>query len=151
MSETLVVGAAAPDFTAPTDDGELTLSSLRGKKVVLYFYPKDATPGCTIEAKGFRDLHDAFAAKGVVILGVSKDTAKAHARFKTKECLPFTLVSDTTGICEAYGAWREKTLYGRNYMGIARITFLIDEAGTIARIFDPVKAATHPQEVLAAC
>lgn len=151
MSEALTPGALAPDFTAPTDEGELTLSSLRGRKVVLYFYPKDSTPGCTTEARGFRDLHDAFAAKGVVILGVSKDTSRAHAKFKAKECLPFTLVSDNTGLCEAYGAWREKTLYGRQYMGIARISFLLDEAGRIVRIFDPVKAATHPQEVLDAC
>lgn len=144
------VGQPAPDFTAPTDAGPLTLSSLRGKKVVLYFYPKDATPGCTTEARGFRDLHDAIAAKNTVVLGVSKDTVKKHASWKAKECLPFTLVTDEGGLCEAYGVWREKTLYGRNYMGIARVTFLIDEQGTVARIWDPVKVNGHADEVLAA-
>lgn len=143
-------GTPAPDFTAPTDDGPVTLSSLRGQKVVLYFYPKDATPGCTIEARGFRDLHDAIAARNAVVLGVSKDTVKKHQSFRAKECLPFRLVSDEGGICEAYGAWREKTLYGRKYLGIARITVLIDENGVVQQVFDPVKAATHAAEVLAA-
>lgn len=146
----LAVGQPAPDFTAPTDAGPLTLSSLRGKKVVLYFYPKDATPGCTIEARGFRDLHDAIAAKNTVVLGVSKDTVKKHSSWKAKECLPFTLVSDEGGLCEAFGVWREKTLYGRNYMGIARVTFLLDEEGRVARIWDPVKVNGHADEVLAA-
>lgn len=145
-----MIGQPAPDFTAPTDAGPLTLSALRGKKVVLYFYPKDATPGCTIEARGFRDLHDKFVEKGAVVLGVSKDTVKKHQSFKAKECLPFPLVSDEGGICEAYGAWREKTLYGRQYMGIARITVLIDENGIVTRVFDPVKANGHADEVLAA-
>ena len=146
----LAVGQPAPDFTAPTDAGPLTLSSLRGKKVVLYFYPKDATPGCTIEARGFRDLHDAIAAKNTVVLGVSKDTVKKHSSWKAKECLPFTLVTDEGGLCEAFGVWREKTLYGRNYMGIARVTFLLDEEGRVARIWDPVKVNGHADEVLAA-
>ncbi|MES2641793.1 MAG: thioredoxin-dependent thiol peroxidase [Myxococcota bacterium] len=145
-----MIGQPAPLFTAPTDAGTLSLASLRGQKVVLYFYPKDATPGCTIEAQGFRDLHGAFAAKGVTILGVSKDTAKKHASFKAKQCLPFTLVTDEGGLCEAYGVWREKTLYGRKYMGIARVTFLIDENGVVERVWDPVKVAGHAQEVLAA-
>lgn len=143
-------GAPAPDFFAPTDSGPLRLSELRGKKVVLYFYPKDATPGCTLEARGFRDAHEAFSARGVVVLGVSKDPVKKHQSFKAKECLPFTLVTDDQGICEAYGAWREKTLYGRVYMGIARVTVLIDESGMVARVWDPVKAAGHAAEVLAA-
>ena len=143
-------GAPAPDFTAPTDAGTLTLSSLRGKKVVLYFYPKDATPGCTVEARGFRDLAAAFAGKNTVVLGVSKDPPKKHASFKAKECLPFTLVSDEGGICEAYAAWREKKLYGRAYMGIARITYLIDEDGRVVRSWDPVKPEGHAAEVLAA-
>ena len=143
-----MIGQKAPLFTAPTDDGTLSLETLRGGKVVLYFYPKDSTPGCTIEAKGFRDLHDAFAAKGVTILGMSKDPPKKHKSFKAKECLPFTLVSDEGGLCEAYGVWREKTLYGRKYMGIARVTFLVDEAGIVSRVWDPVKAAGHAQEVL---
>jgi peroxiredoxin len=143
-----MIDQPAPAFTAPTDDGTLSLASLRGKKVVLYFYPKDSTPGCTIEAQGFRDLHDAFVAKNVTILGISKDPPKKHKSFKAKECLPFTLVSDESGLCEAYGAWREKTLYGKKYMGIARITFLIDEAGVVRKIWDPVKAAGHAREVL---
>ncbi len=145
-----MIGQPAPLFTAPTDNGTVSLESLRGKRVVLYFYPKDATPGCTIEAKGFRDLHDAFAAANTVILGVSKDTVKKHQSFKAKECLPFTLVTDEGGLCEAYGAWREKSLYGKKYLGIARITFLIDEAGVVRQVWDPVKAAGHAQEVLAA-
>lgn len=146
----LAVGSPAPDFTAPTDEGIVTLSSLRGKRVVLYFYPKDATPGCTIEARGFRDLHEAFAARDTVVLGVSKDPVKKHKSFRAKECLPFPLVTDEGGLCEAYGAWREKKLYGRAYMGIARITVLIDADGTVARIWDPVKAEGHAAEVLAA-
>jgi peroxiredoxin len=143
-----MIGQPAPLFTAPTDAGTLALENLRGRKVVLYFYPKDSTPGCTIEAKGFRDLHDAYAAANVVVLGVSKDTPKKHASFKAKECLPFTLVSDEGGLCEAYGAWREKTLYGRKYMGIARITFLLDEQGVVRKVWDPVKIAGHAQDVL---
>lgn len=146
----IAVGSPAPDFTAPTDQGPLTLSSLRGRRVVLYFYPKDATPGCTVEAQGFRDLHDAFTARNTVVIGVSKDTVKKHQSFKAAQCLPFPLVSDDAGICEAYGAWREKTLYGRTYMGIARVTVLVDEEGVVRRVWDPVKAAGHAQEVLAA-
>lgn len=146
---TPAVGAPAPDFTAPTDTGTFTLSAHRGRKVVLYFYPKDSTPGCTIEAHGFRDLQGKFAEKGVTIIGISKDSVKSHQRFKTKECLPFELVSDDGAICEAYGAWRLKKLYGREYMGIARITILVDEAGKIARVWDPVKANGHAGEVLA--
>ena len=146
----MVPGSLAPDFTAPTDAGTLTLSALRGQKVVLYFYPKDATPGCTVEARGFRELAGAFAEKNTVVLGVSKDTPKKHASFKAKEGLSFTLVSDEGGICESFGAWREKKLYGRTYMGIARITFLIDEEGRVARVWDPVKPEGHAAEVLAA-
>lgn len=146
----ILPGQPAPDFTAATDEGTITLSALRGKKVILYFYPKDSTPGCTVEAKGFRDLHDAIVAKNAVVLGVSKDSVKKHQGFKKKECLPFLLVADEAGICEAYGAWREKSMYGRSYMGIARITFLIDEAGVVQHVWDPVKAATHAAEVLAA-
>lgn len=144
----MMIGEPAPDFTAPTDGAQLTLSSLRGKRVVLYFYPKDSTPGCTIEAQGFRDLHDAFVAKNAVILGVSKDSQKRHQSFKAKECLPFSLVTDEGGICEAYGAWREKVNYGKTYMGIARITVLIDENGVVSKVWDPVKAAGHAKQVL---
>ncbi|MEN9785608.1 MAG: hypothetical protein RLZZ299_872 [Pseudomonadota bacterium] len=146
----LAVGSPAPDFTAPTDEGTVTLSQLRGKRVVLYFYPKDATPGCTVEAHGFRDLHAAFAARDTVVLGVSKDPVKKHRSFRAKECLPFPLVSDEGGLCEAYGAWREKKLYGRAYMGIARITVLIDADGNVARVWDPVKPEGHAADVLAA-
>lgn len=146
----LKIGDPAPLFTAPTDAGDLSLASLRGRKVILYFYPKDSTPGCTTEAKGFRDLHESIAAKGAVVLGVSKDTVKKHQSFKTKECLPFTLVSDTGTICEDYAVWREKSLYGRKYMGIARVTFLIGEDGNILQIWDPVKADGHAAQVLAA-
>ena len=146
----LTVGAPAPDFTAPTDDGTFTLSALRDKRVVLYFYPKDATPGCTTEAQGFRDLHEAFAARNTVVVGVSKDSVKKHQSFKAKQCLPFPLVVDEGGLCEAYGVWREKSLYGRHYMGIARVTLLVDEAGIVRRIWDPVKVNGHAAEVLAA-
>ena len=146
----IAAGTPAPDFTAATDDGPVTLSALRGKKVVLYFYPKDSTPGCTMEAHSFRDAHEALEAQGVIVLGVSKDTAKKHKSFRAKECLPFRLVSDEAGICESFGVWREKVLYGRKFMGIARVTFLIDEKGVVQRIWDPVKAAGHAQEVLAA-
>lgn len=144
-----IAGQPAPDFTAPTDSGTVTLSELRGHKVVVYFYPKDATPGCTIEAQGFRDLWPEFERRGVVVLGVSKDTAKKHASWKAKECLPFTLVSDTGGLCEAWGVWREKKLYGNVSMGIVRTTFLLDEAGVVRKVWDPVKAAGHAADVLA--
>lgn len=156
MSETAVldpaalVGRPAPDFAAPTDAGTVRLSELRGRKVVLYFYPKDATPGCTVEAQGFRDLHDEFAKRGVVVLGVSKDSPKKHQSFKAKEGLPFALVSDEGGLCETYGAWREKKNYGKTYMGIARVTFLVDEAGVVRKVWDPVKAAGHARQVLEA-
>jgi peroxiredoxin len=143
-------GTPAPDFTAPTDEGTLTLSSLRGRWVVLYFYPKDATPGCTREAQQFRDLHEAFAGKNAVVLGVSKDPVKKHKSFKAKECLPFPLVTDEGGLCEAWGTWREKKLYGRTYMGIARATFLIDPTGNVARVWDPVTVEGHAAEVLSA-
>ncbi len=146
----IATGSHAPDFTAPTADGSVTLSELRGKHVVLYFYPKDATPGCTVEAQGFRDLHDAFVAKGAVVLGVSKDSVKKHKGFKAKQCLPFALVADETDLCERYGVWREKKLYGRAYMGIARVTFLIGPEGTVLRVWDPAKPEGHAAEVLAA-
>ncbi len=145
-----MIGATAPDFTAPTDEGTVTLSSLRGRNVVLYFYPKDATPGCTLEARSFRDNHDAFTARNTVVLGVSRDPVKKHRSFRAKECLPFPLVTDEGGLCEAYGAWREKKLYGKAYMGIARITFLIDAQGVVRKIWDPVKPENHAAEVLAA-
>ncbi|HMB75008.1 MAG TPA: thioredoxin-dependent thiol peroxidase [Kiloniellaceae bacterium] len=152
MTETIDVGAKAPDFTAATDGGgALSLSSLRGKKVVLYFYPKDSTPGCTKEACGFRDALPDFSEIDAVILGVSKDSVARHDNFKAKYELPFTLVSDEDGaICAAYGTWIEKSLYGRKYMGIDRATFLIDEKGVLRGVWRKVKVKGHVEQVLEA-
>jgi thioredoxin-dependent peroxiredoxin len=143
-------GDAAPDFTAPTDGGgEVSLAALRGKKVVLYFYPKDDTPGCTTEACDFRDRSAEFEAKGAVVLGVSPDSVKSHDKFKKKHSLPFPLVADEDhAIAEAYGAWQEKSMYGKKYMGIQRSTFLIDEQGRIAEVWDKVKVAGHADDLL---
>jgi peroxiredoxin Q/BCP len=145
-------GDVAPDFTAATNTGAtVTLKSLKGKPVVLYFYPKDDTPGCTKEACGFRDGYAAFKKKGAVILGVSTDPVKAHGKFVEKYQLPFTLVADEDRkIVEAYGVWGEKTFMGRKYMGTNRITFLIDADGKIKKIWPKVKPEEHAQEVLAA-
>lgn len=144
-------GSPAPDFTLPTDgDGTLTLSSLRGKPVVLFFYPKDDTPGCTVEAKDFARLHDDFTQAGAVVLGMSKCSVKKHDKFKEKHCLPFPLVSDDAQICEDYGVWVEKSMYGKKYMGINRATFLIDAQGNIARIWPKVKIEGHAEDVLEA-
>jgi len=142
----------APDFTAETDTGEpLTLSTLRGRPVVLYFYPKDDTSGCTTEACEFRDLFPRFATSDAVVLGVSPDSAASHVRFKAKYGLPFTLVADTEHqVAEAYGVWREKRMYGRAYMGVERTTFLIDREGRVARVFEKVKPAGHAEAVAAA-
>ncbi len=148
----LDVGDNAPDFTLPTDGGgELTLSSLRGKKVVLYFYPKDMTPGCTTEAEGFRDAIRDFAKADTEIVGVSKDSVKRHDNFIAKHDLPFRLVSDADGAaCEAFGVWVEKKNYGRTYMGIERSTFLIDEQGKIAEVWRKVRVKGHVDKVLEA-
>ncbi len=144
------IGATAPDFTAPTDGGgTVRLKGLRGKKVVLYFYPKDNTPGCTTESCDFRDAQAKFDAKDAVILGVSPDSVKSHDKFKQKFELPFTLISDEDHkIAEAYGVWQEKSMYGRKYMGIVRSTFVIDEKGKIAAIYDKVKVKGHVADVL---
>lgn len=146
----LKVGDPAPDFTAQTDAGDaLTLSALRGKPVVLYFYPKDNTPGCTREACDFRDQHAAFAKKKAVVLGVSPDSVKSHAGFKTKHELPFTLVADPDkAIANAYGVFAEKNMYGKKVMGIVRTTFLIDKQGKIAAIWPKVKVDGHVTAVL---
>jgi peroxiredoxin Q/BCP len=146
------IGDPAPDFTALTDAGEtIRLRDYRGKKVVLYFYPKDDTPGCTQEACDFRDLSAAFGKKGTVVLGVSPDSVASHAKFKAKHGLPFTLVSDADKkIVEAYGVWKEKSMYGRSYMGVERTTFLIDEKGRIERIWEKVKVKGHAAELLEA-
>jgi peroxiredoxin Q/BCP len=148
----LTPGELAPDFTLPTDTGDdLTLSSLRGRPVVLYFYPKDDTSGCTTQACEFRDLFPRFAQDKAVILGVSPDGVKSHQKFKIKYELPFTLIADTEKVaCQAYDVWKEKSMYGKKYMGVERTTFLIDANGRIARIFAKVKPAGHAAEVMEA-
>jgi len=145
-------GKKAPDFTAPTDGGgELKLSDLKGKTVILYFYPKDDTTGCTKEACGFRDSLPDFSKAKATVIGVSKDSVERHDKFKAKYDLPFTLVSDTDGkICEKYGTWSEKSLYGRKYMGIDRATFLIDKTGTVRSVWRKVKVPGHVEAVLEA-
>ena len=146
------VGDKAPDFDLPTDGGgRARLADYAGKTLVLYFYPKDDTPGCTTEAQAFEAARDAFAKAGADILGVSKDTPRKHDRFKEKHGLGFTLASDEGGeMLERYGVWIEKTLYGRQYMGIDRATFLIGPDGVIRRVWRKVKVAGHAAEVLAA-
>jgi thioredoxin-dependent peroxiredoxin len=145
-------GSPAPNFTAVAHDGStVRLASLKGRPVVLYFYPKDDTPGCTVEACGFRDAHAVFGRHKAVVLGVSPDSAKSHVKFRDKYGLPFTLLADEDhALAEKYGAWRAKSMYGKSFMGIARSTFLIDAAGRIAKSFTSVKPQGHEQEVLAA-
>lgn len=145
-------GSVAPDFTAVAHDGSVVrLAALKGRPVVLYFYPKDDTPGCTVEACGFRDAHARFARHKAVVLGVSPDSGKSHLKFREKYGLPFTLLVDEShAVAEKYGAWREKSMYGKKYMGVARSTFVIDAAGRIAKAFTSVKPQGHEQEVLAA-
>ncbi len=144
-------GKKAPDFSLAADNGEtVTLSELKGKKVVLYFYPKDDTPGCTKEACSFRDGFREIQKKGAVILGVSPDTVKSHEKFREKYNLNFSLLSDPEKeVLKAYGVWKEKALYGRKYMGVERTTFVIDEAGKIKKVFPKVKVDGHYEEVLA--
>ncbi len=146
----LTIGDKAPDFNLPTDgDGMLKLSSLKGKKVVLYFYPKDSTPGCTTEARDFRDRIKDFEKNSAVIVGASKDSVKRHDNFKAKQSIPFALVSDEEGtLCDAYGVWVQKKLYGCEYMGIERATFLIDAKGVIREIWHKVKVKGHADAVL---
>lgn len=146
------VGEPAPDFKLPVDDGStLSLGDFRGKKIVLYFYPKDDTPGCTREACSFRDNLARVSSKGAVVLGVSRDDAESHVKFKGKYQLNFPLLSDESGkVTESYGVWKKKNLYGREFMGIERTTFLIDERGKVARIWPKVKVDGHVDEVLAA-
>jgi peroxiredoxin Q/BCP len=147
----LAVGTQAPEFTTTDQDGKTrTLSDFKGKKVILYFYPKDNTPGCTKEACGFRDHFSEFRRLGVEILGVSVDPEKSHKSFVRKYELPFTLLADTDKrLVEAYGVWGEKKLYGKKYLGTHRVTYLIDEAGKIAAVFPTVKPDTHAEEILA--
>ena len=143
-------GDKAPDFTLPADNNnEISLSGLKGKKVVLYFYPKDDTPGCTTEACDFRDNLGKLEKQGVAVIGVSKDTVAKHDKFKAKHDLNFPLVSDEEGtLCEAYGVWVEKNMYGRKYMGIERATFLIDEKGKIEQVWRKVKVKGHVQAIM---
>ena len=145
-------GQTAPDFTLPRDGGgEIALSALRPKKVVLYFYPKDDTSGCTKEAQGFTEAKADFEAAGAVVVGLSKDSVKKHDKFVEKYDLDVILVSDEDGaICEKYGTWVEKSMYGRKYMGIERATFLIDGDGKVLREWRKVKVPGHVDEVLAA-
>jgi thioredoxin-dependent peroxiredoxin len=146
------LGDKAPDFTLPTDGaGSVTLSKLNGKKVVLYFYPKDDTSGCTAEACGFRDSFPDYGGTGAVVIGISKDSVASHDKFKKKHGLPFILASDASGdVCEKYGVWVEKSMYGRKYMGIERATFLIDGAGTVRGAWRKVRVPGHVAEVLKA-
>jgi thioredoxin-dependent peroxiredoxin len=146
----VAVGEEAPDFTLETDEEKrVSLKDYRGKKVVLYFYPKDETPGCTTEALEFRDVAKQFSKAGAMILGISKDSVKSHQRFKEKHQLPFTLLSDSEGrVLNAYGVWREKILYGRKFFGTERTTFLIDEKGIIRKIYRKVKPKGHAQACL---
>jgi len=145
-------GDTAPQIQLQTDTGEaFDLEAVRGKKVVLFFYPKASTPGCTVEACEFRDSFKKFENKGVVVLGISKDTPKAQTTFKDNQRLPYTLLCDVDKkVVEAYGVWKEKNMYGKKVMGIERTTFVIDERGKIEKVFSKVKPAGHAAEVLAA-
>lgn len=145
-------GTPAPDFELQSDTGAtVKLSALRGKPVVLYFYPKDNTSGCTTQACGIRDAWGEFSRAGAVVLGVSPDGVDAHASFKSSYDLPFTLLADTNhAVAEAYGVWVEKSRYGRTYMGIARTTFVIGADGTVGKVLANVQPATHADDVLAA-
>jgi thioredoxin-dependent peroxiredoxin len=149
---TLESGDKAPDFTLPTDGGgTVTLSKLKGKKVVLYFYPKDDTSGCTAEACGFRDTFPNFRKIDAAVIGISRDSVASHDKFKKKYELPFTLAADIEGkVTEKYGVWVEKSMYGRKYMGIERATFLVDEKGVVRKVWHKVKVPGHVDEVLAA-
>jgi peroxiredoxin Q/BCP len=144
-------GEQAPDFELESDEGEtVTLSGLRGRPVVLYFYPKDDTPGCTTEACGIRDAYGEFERAGAVVLGVSPDSVRSHAKFKEKHGLPFTLLADPAHeVAERYGVWGEKTYMGRTYMGVTRATFVIGADGTVQRVFPKVEPQTHAADVLA--
>lgn len=152
MSEMPRPGQVAPDFELLSDSGKtVRLSDFRGKKVVLYFYPKDMTSGCTQEACSFRDHYPQYEEQGAVILGVSPDPPQSHVRFKSQYNLPFLLLSDEDHkIAETYGVWGEKRMYGRTYHGVLRTTFVIDEQGRIAKVFTNVKPDGHGQEVLEA-
>ena len=146
----LEVGTKAPAFTLPDQDGKMvSLKDFKGQKVVLYFYPKDNTPGCTKQACNFGELLPQFREKGAVVIGVSKDSVASHKKFQEKFGLPFTLLSDTElKAIQAYGVWQEKNMYGKKTMGVVRSTYLIDEKGVIVKAFGKVKAAENPQQML---
>ena len=146
----LEVGTKAPDFTLPDQNGDLhSLSEYKGKKIILYFYPKDNTPGCTKQACGFAERYPQFIEKGAVVLGISKDSVASHKKFEEKYGLPFTILSDPElKVIQAYDVWQEKKNYGKTYMGVVRTTYLIDEEGKIAKAFDKVKAADNPEQML---
>jgi peroxiredoxin Q/BCP len=152
MADWIEAGAPAPDFELRDDRGkEVRLSRLRGKTVVLYFYPKDDTPGCTREACSFRDRKSEIEGRGAVVLGVSPDTVASHGKFRDKHSLNFPLLADPDHqVAEAYGAWREKNLYGKKALGVQRSTFLIDAAGKVRKVWKKVSVAGHDEEVLAA-
>ena len=146
----LEMGTKAPDFTLPDQNGDLhSLSEYKGKKIILYFYPKDNTPGCTKQACGFAERYPQFIEKGAVVLGISKDSVASHKKFEEKYGLPFTILSDPDLVAiQAYDVWQEKKNYGKTYMGVVRTTYLIDEEGKIAKAFDKVKAADNPEQML---
>ena len=148
----LAIGTKAPEFTLPDQNGEMrSLSDYKGQKVILYFYPKDMTSGCTKQACAFSELYPQFREKGAVVLGVSKDSVASHKRFEEKYGLPFVLLSDTEKtVIEAYDVWKEKKLYGKVSYGVVRTTYLIDEDGVIEKAFDKVKAADNPAQMLGA-
>ena len=148
----LTEGSVAPEFALTDEEGrEISLGEFRGRKVVLYFYPRDNTPGCTTEACGFRDVYDRILELGAVVIGISGDSEKSHHNFKQKHNLPFYLLSDPERrVIEQYGALGEKKMYGKTYMGIIRSTYIIDEVGRIARVYPKVKPAEHATEVLQA-
>ena len=146
----LQIGTKAPKFSLPDEDGKIrNLSDYEGKKLILYFYPKDNTPGCTKQACGFGELYPQFIEKGVEIIGISKDSVASHKKFKEKYSLPFTILADPElQVIQAYDVWKEKKLYGKTSMGIVRTTYLIDENGIIIKALDKVKAAENPEEML---
>lgn len=147
----LTEGTLAPDFSLEGDGGKIiTLSSYRGKIVVVYFYPKDDTPGCTKEACGFRDANDLFLGKGAVVIGISPDKPASHGKFRAKYGLPFVLLADPEhAVLEAWGAWGEKSMYGKTYMGVIRSTVIVAPDGTVKKVFPKVSPEGHAQEILA--
>ncbi|MBW7845706.1 MAG: thioredoxin-dependent thiol peroxidase [Bacteroidia bacterium] len=150
MTTHLKQGAKAPTFTARNENGEkVSLNDYKGKKLVLYFYPKDSTPGCTAQACNIRDNYQSYLAKGYEVLGVSPDSVKSHIKFKEKYNLPFSLIADEDhALAEKYGVWGEKSMYGRKYFGIFRTTFIIDENGKIEQIIEKVNTKNHTEQIL---